>query len=240
MNAGIDMDMVGELVLKYGVDHVKSGRVKESQVDYACRNVLEAKYKLGLFDDPYRYLNDERSKQLIMTPDKLALSKEAAIKSMVLLKNANKTLPLAASKKIAFIGPFVKDRRHVIGAWSAAGDWQKASSIWDALSTKYGADKFLYSKGCNITDDLELSEKLNRDGGMLTQDAKSPQAMIDEAVATAKQADVVVAALGEPFIFSGEAASRSNIGLLDNQVALLKALKQTGKPIVLILMKGDQ
>lgn len=238
INAGIDMDMVGELFIKYGAQLVKEGKVLESQIDAACRRVLEAKYKLGLFKDPYRYLNEERSKQQLMSPEKLELAREAGVKSVVLLKNANSLLPLKANSKIAFIGPLVKDKRNVIGSWSAAGDWQKATSIWDALGTKFGADKFLYSKGCNLTDDPELIEKLNRDGAMLSQEAHSPQALIDEAVQTAKQADVVVAVLGEPFIFSGEAASRSNIGLLENQVSLLRALKATGKPVALVLMNG--
>ena len=238
MNAGVDMDMVGELFTKYGSELVKSGKVGETQIDDACRRVLEAKYKLGLFDDPYRFISEKRNKEQMMSPDKLQLSKEAAINSMVLLKNANQVLPLSAQKKVAFIGPLVKDQRNLIGSWSGAGDWNKATTIWQALHTKFGADKFLYAKGCNLIDDPALIERLNRDGGMLSREAKASQDMIKEAVQTAEQADVVVAVLGEACSFSGEAASRSMIGLFDNQVALLKALKRTGKPIVLVLMNG--
>lgn len=238
LNAGIDMDMVGEVFLKHGVQLVKSGRVSQATVDAACRRVLEAKYKLGLFDDPYRYVNEERNKAQIMSPDKLQLSKEAAVKSMVLLKNAAQVLPLSNSKKIAFIGPLVKDQRNLIGNWSGAGDWKKAVSIWDALQTKSNAASFLYAKGCNLTDDDALIKKLNPHGAEIVPDAKSPEQLINEAVQTAQQADMVVAVLGEPFGMSGEAASRSNIGLLDNQLELLKALKKTGKPIVLVLMNG--
>ena len=238
LNAGLDMDMVGEIFLRYGIDLVKNGRVAQTQVDAACRRILEAKYKLGLFEDPYRYVNEERPAREIMNADKIALSKEAAMKSMVLLKNQGQVLPLQSSKKIAFIGPLVKNQRDLIGSWSGAGDWKKAVSIWDALQQKFGADKFLYAKGCNLVDDSALRKRLNDHDGQLTVDAMSSSLMIEQAVQTAGQADVVVAALGEAFGMSGEAASRSMIGLLDNQLQLLKALKATGKPIVLVLMNG--
>jgi beta-glucosidase len=238
LNAGVDMDMVGELFIKYGSDLVKSGKVSESQINAACRRVLEAKYKLGLFDDPYRYISEERRKEQLMSPDKLQLSKLAALKSFVLLKNTNKVLPLNPQAKIAFIGPLVKDQRNLIGSWSGAGDWKDSTTIWQALDTKFGANKFLYAKGCNLTDDVELIERLNRDGAGLSRDEKSPQDLVKEAVSAANQADVIVAVVGEPCSISGEATSRSNIGLFDNQVELLKALKATGKPIALVLMNG--
>lgn len=238
INAGIDMDMVGELFIKHGAALVKSGKVSVTQIDDACRRVLEAKYKLGLFHDPYRFISEERRKKELISADKLELSKEAAIKSMVLLKNAKQVLPLNSQQRVAFIGPLVKDQRNLIGAWSGAGDSKQATSIWQALDTKFGATKFLYSKGCNILDDDRMIELLNLNGAGLKRDEKSPQDLIKEAVATAQQADVVVAVLGEPFIFSGEAASRSMIGLPDNQLDLLKALKATGKPVALVLMNG--
>ncbi|MBC7827300.1 MAG: beta-glucosidase BglX [Chitinophagaceae bacterium] len=238
LNAGLDMDMVGEIFIRYGIDLVKSGRVAQTQVDAACRRILEAKYKLGLFQDPYRFVNEERPAREMMSADKLELSKEAAMKSMVLLKNAGQALPLQANKKIAFIGPLVKNQRDLIGSWSGAGDWKKAVSIWDALQQKFGADKFLYAKGCNLVQDSVLRKRLNDHDGQLTIDPMSPAQMIDQAVQTANQADVVVAVLGEAFGMTGEAASRSMIGLLENQLELLKALKNTGKPIVLVLMSG--
>lgn len=238
LNAGIDMDMVGELFINHAMQLIKSGKVSESQIEAACRRVLEAKYTLGLFEDPYRFLDEEKSKGEIMSADKLALSKEAAEKSMVLLKNANQTLPLSAGKKVAFVGPLVKDHQNLLGSWSAAGDGKKATAIWEALESKYGANKFLYAKGCNLIDDPVLFKRLNKEWANLTLDEKTPQQMIDEAVAVAKQSDVVVAVLGEPSAMSGEAASRSSINLFDNQLDLLKALKKTGKPIVLVLFNG--
>jgi beta-glucosidase len=125
LNAGMDMDMVGEIFIKYGAELVKSGKVSTAQVDMACRKVLEAKYKLGLFTDPYHYVSEERNKQQIMSPDKIQLSKEAAIKSFVLLKNSNNVLPLSGEKKIAFIGPLVKNQRDLIGSWSGAATGKK-------------------------------------------------------------------------------------------------------------------
>ncbi len=237
LNAGVDMDMVGELFTKYGASLVSSGQVPQLQIDAACRRVLEAKYKLGLFADPYRYLGElSKDKDKVMDASKLALSKAAAIKSMVLLKNDHNLLPLKREQKIALIGPLVKDQRNLIGSWSAAGQSKEATSLWQGCAA-YGT-QFIYARGCNLVDDQALMERLNRDGAELTLDVKSPAMMIDEAVAAAKQADVVVVALGEPFCMSGEAASRSDIGLLDNQRELLKALKLSGKPIVLVLMNG--
>ena len=238
LNAGVDMDMVGEEFLRFAAQLVKEGKVSPKIIDDACRRILEAKYKLGLFDDPYRYVSEARNKKEMMSPDKIALSKQAAIESMVLLKNNNDVLPLTNEKKIAFIGPFVKDQRDLIGSWSGAGDYKQAVSLWEALQKKTNASSFLYALGCNITDDSSLIKKLNPHDGQLTIDSKSPRQLIDEAVNVANQSDVIVTVLGEPFGMTGEAASRSEIGLLKNQLRLLKALKKTGKPIVLVLMNG--
>ena len=238
LNASVDMDMVGELLLKHGADLVRSGRVSEATIDAACRRILETKYKLGLFEDPYRYVSEERNKAEIMSSDKLALSKEAATKSIVLLKNSRNILPLNSTSKIAFIGPLVKRQRDLIGSWSGAGDWKQATSIWMALEEQYGKDKFLYARGANLVDDTTILNKIAPHDAQIDLADLSPQALIDEAVEVAAQADIVVAVLGEAFGMSGEAASRSKIGLLENQQTLLKALKETGKPVVLVLMSG--
>lgn len=237
LNASVDMDMVGEEFLKYAEQLVNENKVDIKVIDSACRRVLEAKYKLGLFADPYRYVNEDRNKKEIMSADKLQLSKQAAIESFVLLKNKN-VLPLSPGKKIAFIGPLVKDQRNLIGSWSGAGDYKQAVSIWDALQQRKDKSNFLFSKGCNLVDDTMLINKLNPHDAQLTLDSLSPQQLIAEAVATAYRSDVVVAVLGEPFGMSGEAASLTDIGLLTNQLTLLKALKATGKPVVLVLMSG--
>ncbi|QJD97745.1 beta-glucosidase BglX [Mucilaginibacter robiniae] len=236
--AGNDMDMVSEIFLKRLKQLVNEKKLNVSYVDLACRRVLEAKYKLGLFTDPYRYVSESRAKKEIMNAAKLQLAKEAAEKSMVLLKNENDVLPLKADASIAFVGPLVKDQRDLIGNWSGAGDWKKAASFWDAIQAQYLNNKFVYAKGCNITDDQKIINKLNPHDAQIVLDNKTPQQLIDEAVAAAKNANVVVAFLGEPFGMSGEAASRSDISLPENQQALLKALKATGKPVVLVLMNG--
>jgi beta-glucosidase len=236
IKAGVDMDMVGELFILHLSNLVKEKKVTLAAIDLACKKILEAKYKLGLFADPYRYISEERNRTEMMSADKLQLAKEAAIKSMVLLKNKN-VLPLDATKKIAFIGPLVNDQRNLIGNWSGAGDFIKAISIQSTLQQKFST-AFLYAKGCNLVDDSNLIKKLNPHGAMLESDKRSPQQLIDEAVSIAQQSDIVVAVLGEPFGMSGEAASRSDIGLLQNQKQLLMALKKTGKPIVLVLMNG--
>ena len=194
--------------------------------------------KLGLFDDPYRYVSKERNQQQMMSADKLALSKQAAIESIVLLKNDQNVLPLQSGKKIAFIGPLVKDKRNLIGSWSGAGDYKQAISLWEALQKRNAANMFSFSLGANLVEDQSLMDKLNPHDGQLTLDAKTPKELIDDAVKLAYESDVVVAVLGEAFGMSGEAASRSNISLLPNQQMLLRALKTTGKPIVLVLMNG--
>nr|AGS53666.1 periplasmic beta-glucosidase [uncultured bacterium contig00097] len=241
INAGSDMDMVSARYLDELPALVKSGKVKEATINAACRRILEAKYKLGLFNDPYRGIRateDAEPAEQILAPEALALSKEAAVKSMVLLKNDKEILPLNPSKRIAFIGPLVQNQRDLIGNWSGVGDWRQAVSLWSALEEKYGKGKFLYSLGCNLVDDPALRNMLNSHRGNLTLDSKSPQQLISEAVQVAQRADVVVAVLGESQGMSGEAASRTNIQLLDNQAELLKALKKTGKPVVLVLMNG--
>jgi len=238
ITAPVQMDMVGELFLKKLPDLVKSGKVNEKLIDDACRLVLESKYKLGLFKDPYRGISEKKAKAEIMSADKLQLAKESAIKSMVLLKNEKQLLPLNLNQKIAFIGPFVKDKRNLLGNWSGAGDWKKAISIWESLSKRLDSSKILYAKGCNMVDEPSLIAKLNPHDAQLTLDKKSPKELIEEAKLIAAKADVLVVCLGETFGMSGEAASLSDIRLLENQRNLLIELKKIGKPIVLVLTNG--
>ncbi|MDQ3141412.1 MAG: beta-glucosidase BglX [Bacteroidota bacterium] len=238
IKAGVEMDMVGELFLNILPKLVKEKKVSIQIINRACRLVLEAKYKLGLFSDPYKFIDPDKEKTEAMSADKLDLSLKAAIESMVLLKNKNHTLPLRKNQKVAFIGPLVKDKRNLIGNWSGAGDYTKAVSLWDALERNIENQDLHYAKGCNMLEDDALIKKLNEHGGQIIKDELSPDKLIDQAIELAQQVDVIIAVMGETFGMSGEAASRTDIGLPENQKALLKALTKTGKPIVLVLMNG--
>jgi beta-glucosidase len=239
LKAGVDMDMVSQAYLKYLKKLVAEKIITEVTIRTACKRVLEAKYKLGLFSDPYHGCSEERAEREILTLENRKFARDLAERSFVLLKNDHETLPLQRAGVIALIGPLADSRRDLLGPWSAAGDWKLAVNVLDGLKKAAGPGlSIVQARGANLVDDPELLEMLNAAGASLVPDGRSPQAMIDEAVATAKKADVIVAALGESFAMSGEAASRSEIGLPDNQEELLKALEKTGKPIVLVLMNG--
>ncbi len=239
LKAGIDMDMVSEAYVKYLKNLVAKKAVTEEMIQTACKRILEAKYKLGLFSDPFRGCTEERAAQEILTPENRKLARDLAERSIVLLKNTDDILPLKRSGVIALIGPLADSRRDLLGPWSAAGDWKMAVNLLDGLKQAAGPDvSLLQARGANLVDDPALLEALNASGADIIPDKRSPQEMIDEAVAAANKADVVVAALGESFAMSGEAASRSDIGLPGGQEDLLRALVKTGKPVVLVLMNG--
>jgi len=238
LNAGIDQDMVSEEFLKYTTKNIQSGAVSKAQLEAACRRILEAKYKLGLFQDPYRKVSAERATSTLMKPEYLATARDIARKSMVLLKNERSALPLKKTGSIALIGPLANRQRDVIGSWSGAGDWHQAVSVEQGLRAAAPGLKIAYAQGANITDDQQMLDRLQAHDGELEIDKRSPEDMIKEAVQVAQAADVVVAVVGESQGMSGEAAARADIGLPGQQLALLKALKATGKPLVLVLMNG--
>jgi beta-glucosidase len=239
IKAGMDMDMVSELYVAYLKKLVEQKTISKNLIDTACRHVLEAKYKLGLFTDPYRGCTEDRAINEILTPDNLAFARDAAEHSFVLLKNARETLPLKHSGVVAVIGPLATSRRDLLGSWSAAGDWKMDTSILDSIKEIAGTNAtILHQRGANLLDDSELISALNSSGADIVPDKRAPKQMIDDAVATAKKADVVIAVLGESFAMSGEAASRSDIGLPKGQEELLHALVATGKPVVLVLLNG--
>jgi beta-glucosidase len=239
LNAGVDMDMVSEDILKYAAQLVKEGKVSVKTIDDACRRILEAKYKLGLFDDPYRYCNDERAKTELMSDANLKAAREVAARSFVLLKNDNQLLPLKKSGTIALIGPLVDSKRNMLGTWSVSGDPEKSVTIIQGIKNVVGNNvNILFAKGANISDDSEFIKRVNVFGEEITVDKRSPEEMINEAVETAGKADVIVAVLGEAADMTGESSSMSHIGLQQSQENLLKALVKTGKPVVLVLMNG--
>ncbi|HEV7333770.1 MAG TPA: beta-glucosidase BglX [Flavisolibacter sp.] len=239
LKAGVDMDMVGEGFLTTLKKSLQEKKITQKEIDDACRRVLEAKYKLGLFDDPYRYINTDRATREVLTADKRTAAREFATKSMVLLKNNNAVLPLKKSGTIALVGPLASDRNNMLGTWAVSGNAQTSIPILDGMKSVGGSGvNVLYAKGANITDDTALAKMANVFGEKVSVDSRTPQQMIDEAVALANSADVVVAVLGEASEMSGEAASRTDISLPASQKRLLDALTKTGKPVVLVLMSG--
>ena len=240
LNAGVDMDMVGEGFLTTLNASLQQGATTEENIDKACRRILEAKYKLGLFDDPYRYCDESREQTDIFTDENRAAAKDSARRSFVLLKTDRKTLPLARSNShIALVGPLADDRRNLIGSWSAAGDWRQSTSVREGINRLLGNHaQVLYAKGSNIIDNSSMLQQLNAHGGEIVLDQRSAQEMIHEAVQLAQRSEVVVAVVGESQGMTGEAASRADIGLPECQKQLLKALFATGKPVVIVLMNG--
>ena len=239
LKAGVDMDMVGEAFLKYLPELAAHGEISESMINQACRRILEAKYKLGLFANPYHGCTEERARGEILTPENRKAAREIAEQSFVLLKNDRQILPLRKSGVIALVGPLADDQQNLLGSCRAAGDWRQAVGVRMGISNVAGsAVTILHAKGANLVDDPALRETLKAFGAEIPVDGRSPREMVAEAVAVSARADVVVAVLGESYGMSGEAASRSDIGLPENQKELLQALVETGKPVVLVLMNG--
>ena len=236
LNAGIDMDMVGEGFLTTLKTSLKEGHVSQTAMDQACRRILEAKYKLGLFTDPYNRMNTERAIKELLSGDNRKAAREIAAHSFVLLKNNNQVLPLKKSGTIALVGPLAEImHRNMLGTWSVSGDPSKSVSVMEGIKNVAGSDvNIIYAKGANISDDSMLIKRTNVFGfRKLNLKTRTAQAMLGEAVAAAEKSDVVVAVLGEAADESGESSSRGDISIPESQEKLLKALVNTGKPIVL-------
>ncbi|WP_416448507.1 beta-glucosidase BglX [Leeuwenhoekiella sp. A2] len=238
LNAGLDMDMVGEGFLTTLKKSVEEGKVTEEAITEACRRILEAKYKLGLFDDPYKYIDAKRPEQDILTPEHRAVARKAAAHSFVLLKNDNNTLPLSKTAKIALIGPLADNKNNMLGTWAPTGDPQLSVPILEGLKNVAPNAEIIYSKGANITNDSALAKKINVFGMRADIDKRSPEEMLKEALKTASNADIIVAVVGEATEMSGEAASRTDITIPESQKVLIRELVKTGKPVVLVLMSG--
>jgi beta-glucosidase len=237
--AGIDMDMVGEGFLTTLKKSVKEGKATQQQIDIACRRILEAKYKLGLFDDPYRYCDAQRSKTEIFTDGNRKAAREIATQTFVLLKNNNNILPLKKSGTIALIGPLADAKENMPGTWSVAADFSKPITVLAGLQQAVGSNaKILFAKGSNLDADSLFEERAGMFGKSFKHDSRPAQQIIDEAIAVANQSDVIVAALGESAEMTGESSSRTNIEIPQSQKDLLKALVKTGKPLVLVLFTG--
>ncbi|MGB5434852.1 MAG: beta-glucosidase BglX [Maribacter sp.] len=239
LNAGLDMDMIGEGFLTTLKKSVEEGTVKMTQIDNAVRRILKAKYDLGLFDDPYKYCDINRTQTEIFTKDNRQFAREVATQSMVLLKNENQLLPLKKSGTIAVVGPLANTKENMAGTWSVATIQNKSIALLEGLKTVLGDKvKVLYAKGSNLTYDAALEQRATMFGKELNRDDRTDKELLDEALKIAMRADIIVAALGESAEFSGESSSRTNIEIPDVQKDLLKALLKTGKPVVLVLFTG--
>ena len=238
MNAGIDMDMVGEGFLTTLKKSISEGKVTEQQITTAARRILDAKYDLGLFDDPYRYTDEKRSKTEVFNKANREEARNIAAQSMVLLKNDKQILPLKASGTVAVIGPLANNNENMTGTWSVASRTKDAVSIMTGLKETVKGVNFIYAKGSNVFYDAKMEEKATMFGKVSNRDSRSKEALLKEAVETAKKADVVVLAMGETAELSGESSSRANIEIPQAQKDLLAELKKTGKPIVMVLFTG--
>ena len=239
LDAGIDMDMVGEGFLTTLQKSLKEGKVTQAEIDAACRRILEAKYKLGLFDDPYKYCDENRAKTEVFSAAHRAAARSAAAQSFVLLKNDNNILPLKKSGTIALVGPLADNKENMPGTWSVAANFQNATAVLDGLKQVAGDKaKILYAKGSNLDADEKFEERAVMFGKALVIGNRPAADIIKEAVDIANQSDVVIAAVGESAEMSGESSSRSNIEIPQVQKDLLKALLATGKPVVVVLFTG--
>ena len=238
LKAGIDMDMVGEGFLTTLKKSLDEGKVTKADIDQACRRILEAKYKLGLFDNPYKYCNPERPKRDIYTQENKDIARKIASESFVLLKNDNNLLPLNKKGTIAVVGPLADTRSNMVGTWSVAARLDDPKTLVEGLKEVAGDQvKITYAKGSNLFADSTV-EKNALSGKSLGRDNRTEEALRNEALRIASQADVIVAALGESAESSGESSSRSDIGIPDVQQRLLKELLKTKKPVVLVLFTG--
>lgn len=261
INAGVDMDMVSDGFVSTLKKSIQEGKVSMMTLNTACRRILEAKYKLGLFDNPYKYCDPKRPARDIFTRSHRDAARRIASESFVLLKNDNQTLPLKATGTIAVIGPLADTRANMPGTWSVAAVLDRSPSLIEGLREmvgrmdemplnqpnepwyiplmENGADiNLLYAKGSNLISDAAYEERATMFGRSLNRDNRTDAELLKEAIATANKADVIVAALGESSEMSGESSSRTNLDLPDVQQTLLKALVATGKPVVLVLFTG--
>ena len=238
LSAGTDMDMVADGFLTTLEKSLKEGKVTMAEIDKACRRILEAKYKLGLFDDPYKYCDASRVKKDIFTAENRAVARKIATETFVLLKNENNLLPLQRKGKIALVGPLANTKANMPGTWSVAAASDKYNSLYESMKQSLaGKAEVLYAKGSNLMYDAQREAEATMFGREM-RDPRSAQELLDEALNVASQADVIVAAVGESSEMSGESSSRTNLEMPDAQRDLLTALKKTGKPVVLVYFAG--
>ena len=236
LKAGTDMDMCSNVYIAQLKKLVEEGRVSEEDINQACRRVLEAKYTLGLFQNPYRFLDAKRMKTELYTPEHRKLARDMAAETFVLLKNEGDVLPLRKQGTIALIGPLADDRSNMVGCWSTADKPELYSTLKEAMERAVGKEaKVVYSQGCNVYDDSTMQAKCSFGRPISRVDATRAE---QEALQVATHADVIVCAMGEMTEMSGESSSRADLNLPEAQMRLLRKLCATGKPVVLLNFAG--
>lgn len=239
LSAGLDMDMVSEGFITTLQKSLKEGKVTEAEINAACRRMLEAKYKLGLFKDPYKFCDVSRAKKDVYTKEHRNTARRIASESFVLLKNENNVLPLEKNKTIAVIGPLGNTKSNMVGTWSVAAKLDKPSSLIEGLKDVGGkGTTILYARGSNLLSDPKMQKDATLFGRDIERDNRTEEQLTKEALDIAAKADVIVAAMGEGSEMSGESSSRTDIGIPDVQKRLLAKLLETGKPVVLVLFAG--
>jgi beta-glucosidase len=239
LKAGVDMDMVGEGFLTTIKKSLQEGKVTQAQIDEACKLILEAKYKLGLFENPYKYCDEKRAATEIFTDANRKTARQIAADCFVLLKNQNNILPLKKSGTIALVGPLADNKENMPGTWSVAANFSKSISVLQGLQDVVGnSAKIIYAKGSNLDGDSLFEQRAGMFGKSFNRDNRDENEIIKDALNAASQADVIVAALGESAEMTGESSSRTDLGIPKVQENLLKALLKTGKPVVLVLFTG--
>ncbi|WBV53624.1 beta-glucosidase BglX [Chryseobacterium gambrini] len=239
LKAGIDMDMVGEGFLTTLKKSLAEGKITQGEIDMAAKRILEAKYDLGLFSDPYKFGDAKLAAKEVYNMENRNIARNVAAQSMVLMKNDNQVLPLKKSGTVAVIGPLVNNSLNMAGTWSVAAKHEKAVNLMQGLQENFGKEvKFISAKGANIDYDAKLEDIYAAHGKKTDRDNRSKEALLKEAVDVANKADVIVLAIGESAEMSGESSSRTEITIPQSQVDLLNELKKTGKPIAVVLFTG--
>ncbi|SCX86673.1 beta-glucosidase BglX [Flavobacterium caeni] len=238
LNAGNHMDMVSEGYLTTLQKSLSEGKITMAQIDNAARLILEAKYDLGLFADPYKNCDEKRANTEIFTQTNRDIARKTAAQSFVLLKNDKQTLPIKKTGTIAVIGPLAEAKENMGGTWSVAGKFETSVSLVAGMKTVAPKAKIVYAKGSNLDYDATFETNATMFGKTLHRDNRTDKQLLDEALQVASQADVIVAAIGESAEMSGESSSRTNIEIPQAQKDLLHALVKTGKPVVVVLFNG--
>ncbi|PKD15777.1 beta-D-glucoside glucohydrolase [Salegentibacter salinarum] len=238
INAGLDMDMVGEGFLTTLKKSVDEGKVSEEQITKAARRILEAKHKLGLLDNPYLYSDESRPEKDILSEENRTVARKAARQSFVLLNKHGNTLPLAKDAKIALVGPLADNKNNMLGTWAPTGDPQLSIPVLEGIKNVAPDAKISYAKGANISNDTTFAKNVNVFGPRIEISKESPETLLEEALEVSENADVIVAVVGEATEMSGEAASRTDLNIPESQKHMIRELVKTGKSVVLVLMSG--